>query len=105
MIENLNSEISDLEGTKGEKETSVTEKTEERTTIHSELDAVMQMIADAKPGCDFFTINYPSRLKNRQIEIDGLQKAKAILTGASFDMPDPNREIKPGDAFLARRHQ
>jgi hypothetical protein len=44
-------------------------------------------------------------VKNRQIEIDGLDKAKAILTGASFNAgPDPNREIKPGDAFLVRRH-
>merc|ERR1719478_315467 len=90
QIEALNGDIADLTGTKGE----------------NEVDAVMKTMADAKPGCDFFAINYPVRLKNRQTELDGLDKAKAILTGASFnEAPDPNREIKPGDAFLVRRHQ
>jgi len=106
MIGSLGDDISTLTGTKGEKEDEVTQKTEERTTEHSELDAVMKTIADAKPGCDFFAINYPMRLKNRQIELDGLDKAKAILSGGSFNAaPDPNREMKPGDAFLVRRHK
>jgi cell division septum initiation protein DivIVA len=106
LIESLNNEVSELEGVQGDKEKSVSEKTQERTTLNEELTAVMKMIADAKPGCDFFAINYGTRVKNRLIEIDGLTKAKAILTGASFNAgPDPNREIKPGDAFLVRRHQ
>jgi len=106
QIESLNADIASLTGTKGEKEESVTQKTEERTTANGELGAVMKTIADAKPGCDFFAINYPVRLQNRQIELDGLDKAKAILTGGSFnEAPDPNREIKPGDAFLVRRHK
>jgi len=105
MIQSLTDEVSELEGVQGDKEASVTEHTEERTTKAGELGAVMKMITEAKPGCDFFAINYGTRVKNRHIEIDGLDKAKAILTGASFNAgPDPNREIKPGDAFLVRRH-
>jgi len=44
------------------------------------------------------------RTSNRQIEVDGLNKAMAILQGGTFDAaPDPNREIKPGDAFLQKK--
>jgi hypothetical protein len=100
----LGQEIMDLQSVQADKEDQVTVNTEGRLAEHNELNAVMQLLKDAKPGCDFFTINYPSRVSNRQIEIDGLQKAKAILTGASFSAEDPNREIKPGDAFLARKH-
>jgi hypothetical protein len=61
-------------------------------------------IQDINPNCEYFEVNYPMRTKNRQVEIDGLTKAKAILLGGVFDEgPDPNREIKPGDAFLQRR--
>jgi hypothetical protein len=105
LIQSLTDEVSQLEGVQADKEALVTQHTEERTTLHGELNAVMQLLTDAKPGCDFFAINYPVRLQNRQIEIDGLNKAKAILTGASFSAEDPNREIKPGDAFLVRRHK
>merc|ERR1719507_1304449 len=66
-----------------------------------EIEATMEKIKDAEPGCDYFTINFPLRSKDRNIEIDGLIKAKAILQGAKFDKgPDPSREIKPGDAFV-----
>jgi chromosome segregation ATPase len=54
MIDSLSTDISELEGTQGDKEGDVTTKTEERTTLHGELDATMTMITDAKPGCDFF---------------------------------------------------
>jgi chromosome segregation ATPase len=104
-IQSLTEEVTALEGVQGEKESKVTQNVESRATMHEELNAVMKLIADAKPGCDFFTINYPSRVKNRHIEIDGLGKAKTILSGGSFNAaPDPNREMNVGDAFLARRH-
>jgi len=50
---------------------------------------------------DYLTINYDVRLKNRQIEIDGLIKAKAILEGGEF--PSFLEGKKSGDAFLQRR--
>jgi len=105
QVKQLKDSILDLELTKGEKQESVSQLTQERASLKSELDAVMKKMADAKPGCDFITINYTSRLQNRQIEIDGLTKAKAYLTGAVFShKPDPTRELKPGDAlFLQRR--
>merc|ERR1719254_382468 len=75
-----------------------------RLTKKEDLDNVLTKIHDVNPNCEYFMVNYVMRTKNRQIEIDGLQKAKAILLGGKFDEgPDPDREIKPGDAFLQAR--
>lgn len=75
-----------------------------RSTKKGELDATLEKIAGINPNCEYFEVNYPMRRTNRQIEIDGLNKAKAILQGGVFDeLPDPDREIKPGDAFLQKR--
>merc|ERR1740138_1929954 len=104
-IGSLAAEISRLQGVVAGKEEEIEQETGLRAATKKELASVMATIKDAEPGCDYFCINYPLRLSNRQIEIDGLRKAKAILEGATFDAPDPNREIKPGDAFfMAKRH-
>jgi len=67
-----------------------------------QFDAVLQKIADATPGCDYLTLNDELRLKNRQIEIDGLVKAKAILQGGEF-LSLEGQQGKSVDAFLQRR--
>lgn len=103
-IEDGNTLISELEGTKSTKEEEVVTTQGDRTSKNGELSAVMDKIKAAEPGCDFFMVNYPVRTQNRQIELDGLDKAKAILSGASFAAPeDASRELKPGDAFLQPR--
>jgi len=92
--------ITDLE-TKvaGAEKVIVEQKTIKEDTLKT-LKASIEEIQAAEPGCNFMTVNFEVRSKNRQLEIDGLLKAKAILTGGSFtEEPDPNREIKPGDAF------
>jgi len=100
-IEEAEKLINSLTKTKGEKEGEVQDQKDDRAKTQGLLTAVMEKIKDAEPGCDYFTINFPLRSKDRQIEIDGLIKAKAILQGAKFDEgPDPSREMKPGDAFV-----
>jgi hypothetical protein len=94
---------SNLEGEKGDKESDVSDNKKDRLSEKNSLDAVLQKISDATPGCDYLTINYDVRLKNRQIEIDGLVKAKAILQGGEFPSFLEDRETKSGDAFLQRR--
>ena len=92
-----------MEGDKASKESEAVETASDRRSKGDELKVVMKKIKDAEPGCDYFTINYPVRSKNRQIEVDGLHKAKAILAGGEFAAPeDTTRELKPGDAFLQR---
>jgi len=96
------------DGTKGKKEGELEDTKKSRGTKKGDLDALMEKMEKINPNCEYFMVNYPLRLKNRQIELDGLEKAKAILQGGVFDKgPDPSREIKPGDAanFLQiRRH-
>jgi len=88
----------------GAAETKKVQTEKQRTTAKGKLDGVLSKITDINPNCEYYMVNYPMRTKNRQIEIDGLNKAKAILQGGTFDAgPDPNREIKPGDAFLQKR--
>jgi chromosome segregation ATPase len=101
QIQSLNEDIAALTTSKAEKAEAVSEETEMRANTKAELASTMGMIKDAEPGCDYITITYPRKLSNRQIEIDGLRKAKGILQGAKFDEVDPNREIKPGDAASA----
>mmetsp|Transcript_37520 Transcript_37520/g.60133 ORF Transcript_37520/g.60133 Transcript_37520/m.60133 type:complete len:736 (+) Transcript_37520:44-2251(+) len=99
----LKSEKEDTEKEMGDAQTTKTDTEKLRLTKKGELDKVLDTIHDINPNCEYFEVNYPMRTKNRQIEIDGLQKAKAILEGGVFDeAPDPDREMKPGDAFLQR---
>jgi len=102
QISTLEGANTDLEGTKGQKEDDISTAKEQRGAKHDELNAVIAKINDAAPSCVYNTINYPVRLENRQIEIDGLIKAKAILEGGEFPEDTSGREIKPGDAFLQR---
>jgi len=80
----LQGDISMLNGQISGKEDDITAAEGDRDGKKGLLQVVMKKLKDEAPGCDFFTINYDVRLKNRQIEIDGLQKAKAILSGAAF---------------------
>lgn len=80
-LEDANSALTD---TKGTKESDISTAKEQRGAKHDELNAVIAKINDAAPSCIYNTINYPVRLQNRQTEIDGLEKAKAILQGGEF---------------------
>merc|ERR1719198_887050 len=84
QIQSLEDANSDLTDTKGQKEDDISTAKEQRLAKKDELETVIAKINDATPSCVYNTINYPVRLKNRQIEIDGLEKAKAILEGGEF---------------------
>jgi len=66
------------------KEKILAEKSTERGTKKTELESQMDLYKGYKPGCDFLLVNFETRTKARQIEVDGLKKAKAILKGAKF---------------------
>jgi len=87
----------------GKAETEKTQTERQRRNQKKKLNNVLDTIQQINPNCEYYEVNYPMRTKNRQIEIDGLNKAMAILEGGEFtDAPDPNREMKVGDAFLQR---
>jgi len=97
-IKDFNEEKSDLEGEiaaadttidayskdKAAQEKTAVDRGQERATSKGELDGQLAAYRALKPGCDFLLVNFDTRTKARQIEIDGLQKAKAILQGADF---------------------
>merc|ERR1719335_439784 len=99
-IEAAQKAIEDMKGDIAEAEKTIQEQIDMKTKTKKTLEAVMAEIKALEPGCDFVAVNFGVRAKNRQLEIDGLLKAKAILQGAAFGKaPDPDREIKPGDAL------
>jgi len=77
--------ISDYKSDKADQEKSKTEKTSERATQLASLNGQIKLYNSYKPGCDFLLVNFDLRTKSRQIEVDGLLKAKAILQGGKFD--------------------
>jgi len=85
MIKELKSAVSELLEAKGDKEDDIAVQKKQRDEKKKGLAGKMKAIEDANPGCEYLTIAYPKKLKNRQIEIDGLFKAKGILQGAKFD--------------------
>merc|ERR1719428_1076389 len=75
---------SDLEG---EMASDSEARTQENTTMadnQGQLKAVMDYLKEIAPGCDFIAMNFNIRLTNRQMEVDGLKKAKSILQGAEY---------------------
>lgn len=69
---------------KAAQEKTATDKKKQRATTKGELDAQMDLYNSYKPGCDFLLTNFDTRTKARQLEVDGLNKAKAILKGGDF---------------------
>lgn len=67
-----------------DKEKTLSDKREERSTKKGELESQIKLYNGYKPGCDFLLVNFEVRVKARQTEVDGLTKAKAILKGAKF---------------------
>jgi hypothetical protein len=76
---------SDLEGNMATDEEARANENQTMATNHEELDSKMAYLKEIAPGCDFMAMNFDKRFSNRQIESDGLKKAKAILEGAKFD--------------------
>merc|ERR1719161_333119 len=83
-MSSLKSEERATEKKKGTAETTKANNEKSRGTKKGELNNLLVKIEGINPNCEYFEVNYPMRVKNRQIEIDGLNKAKAILKGGKF---------------------
>merc|ERR1719313_1391265 len=91
LVADIEAAIAAKEQTKSDLEGEIASdseaKTQENTTMtdnQAQLKAVMDYLKEIAPGCDFIAMNFNIRLTNRQMEVDGLKKAKAILQGAEF---------------------
>jgi len=83
-IKSMEETIATLEGEVAADESSRTDEETTKATNGEELNATLAFLKDIAPGCDFMAVNFETRLTNRQAEMDGLKKAKAILNGADF---------------------
>jgi len=98
QIKDLEADITELTEAQSGKEEKVQEKIQQQGVGKDELNDVMKKIKEEEPGCNYITVNYNLRRKNRYTEMDGLYKAKIFLGGGKFE--DTGRSIVPGDAFL-----
>jgi len=59
-------------------------KTDQAST-NTGLMKLNESIAGLHSSCDFLVANYDSRKEARSNEVEGLQNAKAVLSGANFE--------------------
>jgi len=78
--------IADAESVIADAEDEMANQSKIKDTKKESLDADMETIQAAVPGCTFISVNFQIRIENRHLEIDGLKKAKAILQGAEFSL-------------------
>jgi hypothetical protein len=83
-IEKLEGTKSDLEGEISSKEEAMATEKTERSTNQDNLDTTLEFLREIAPGCDFIAVNFDTRMTNRQLEVDGLNQAKAVIQGADF---------------------
>jgi hypothetical protein len=84
-VSNLEGQINEFETQVGDNEDTIASNEEQKASTKESLAGTLDFLAQIRPGCDFFMVNFEQRKSNRQIEVDGLKKAKAILEGAKFD--------------------
>lgn len=80
-ITERNAAITAMTGTIGENVEEIGNKETEVTNTGGTLQGTLDLIKQITPSCDFIAANYDSRTKDRNVEIDGLKKAKAVLQG------------------------
>jgi hypothetical protein len=78
----LEGEIANFEDQKGGAEQAITESESQRQDTKITLDDTIDFLKGIAPDCDYISVNFEIRKKNRWAERDGLEKAKAILSGA-----------------------
>jgi len=76
--------IVDQGGAKADLESALTEAKENQALTMEELENVQKTLAELHGSCDFLLKNFEMRLEAREAEIEGLQAAKATLSGANL---------------------
>merc|ERR1719409_2016307 len=78
----LEGEKANFEEQVGNAEEAITNTEVERADKKNILDDTITFLKNIAPDCDYISVNFEIRKKNRWAERDGLEKAKAILSGA-----------------------
>jgi hypothetical protein len=91
LVADIDADILSLQTTKGglndaiaEDVGRVTDQKTTRTTNQESMKATLDAMKAIAKSCDFMMANFDLRIKNRQEELDSLNKAKGYFSGASF---------------------
>jgi len=76
--------IVDQQGAKAQTEAALMEAKENQQLSMDEQQNVIKTLQELHGQCDFLLKNFEMRLSAREAEIEGLQNAKAVLSGADF---------------------
>merc|ERR1719265_662681 len=84
-IEAMTKEMINKSEEKSKAEESKVEKEKELEATNFELEQLASYNAELHQSCDFTLKNFELRQAARQEEVEALQQAKAILSGAKFE--------------------
>merc|ERR1719195_770996 len=83
--------LSEKSGTKADTEAALEGHTEAKASIAKQLGATMKYIASLHAECDWLVKYFDVRRQARADEVDSLQNAKAVLSGADFSLIQRNK--------------
>jgi len=89
--------LTDKEMAKADVNSSIQQSQADRKSTSRELMGTMKYISSLKAECDWLLKYFNVRKQARTDEIDSLQRAKAVLSGADFSF------LQHSDAVLARK--
>lgn len=84
VIEAKEAEIVDNQDDLAGLEETLQSHTDEKDSLGAELKKLMDENMELHSGCDYLIRNFETRQSHRAAEIEALQQAKSILSGASF---------------------
>merc|ERR1719191_2211199 len=88
LIKDLDKEmtLADKEGALADAQASLEKDTESKASNTKELGATLQYISSLHSECDWLLQYFEVRKEARASEVDALEKAKAVLSGADYSL-------------------
>jgi len=86
--------LTDKEAALADLQSSLQSNTDSKGATEAELGATNQYITSLHAECDWLLKYYDMRKEARTNEIDALEKAKAVLSGADFSLVQTSRHLR-----------
>merc|ERR1719468_21737 len=86
--------LTDKEAALADLQSSLQSNTDSKAATEAELGATNQYITALHAECDWLLKYYDMRKEARTNEIDALEKAKAVLSGADFSLVQTSRHLR-----------
>jgi chromosome segregation ATPase len=83
--------LSDKEGAKADMESALQQQTDEKKATEKELAATLQYIHNLHGECDWLLQYFDARTEARAGEVNSLENAKAVLSGADYSLAETSR--------------